>query len=370
MNNIIIGNNYNIKGEGYNMKIYLINDKNENDTYIDLLNCEEKLREVYKLKENNLLTILQVEIDSNDENTLTNIVKYGIFDENKIRLNLSICENIKVNYKINNISSLNLTKLTYYSNKGIDILNIEDPFFNDICFIYSENDLDIILKDRIKYIYQNYSICDSDCKYEKINIEKMTISCICSSSSNIELENKNPIFKQKIPQILNYFQDSTGVIKYYNFVFRAKNKIINIGFWIFLISFINHIILYLTYFKSGINPIKEYVEGEMEKYHYQVYEKDKIETDNEIIKENNENNSNCSQKKNFINSERIIIDNNKISTSKTVIPRDKNDNNLIIIENNENNIEEHHKEIKDSNNGPENNNNIISYKKSLNNLFR
>ena len=66
-----------------------------------------------------------------------------------------------------------------YSNLGIDIFNIQDPFFKDICYHFSISKNDIILKDRQKDIYQNYSICDIGCKYEHFNIEKMSVSCSC-----------------------------------------------------------------------------------------------------------------------------------------------------------------------------------------------
>ena len=53
------------------------------------------------------------------------------------------------------------------------------------------------LEERIKKIYVNYSICDNNCEYEKINIKKLTISCICTSLLSIESKTKTPAFKQK-----------------------------------------------------------------------------------------------------------------------------------------------------------------------------
>ena len=39
---------------------------------------------------------------------------------------------------------------------GYDMLNINDPFYQDICIPYkSENNTDILLSDRIDYIYNN-----------------------------------------------------------------------------------------------------------------------------------------------------------------------------------------------------------------------
>lgn len=67
-----------------------------------MLKCETKLRQTNNLSENSTLTIVQVEIYSNNSRTLTNNVKYAIYDENKNKLNLSVCKNEKVgiNYKL------------------------------------------------------------------------------------------------------------------------------------------------------------------------------------------------------------------------------------------------------------------------------
>ena len=45
---------------------------------------------------------MQVEIFSNNQKTLTNNVKFAIYDENKNKLNLDVCKDEKViiNYKI------------------------------------------------------------------------------------------------------------------------------------------------------------------------------------------------------------------------------------------------------------------------------
>lgn len=272
LKSIVLGNVYNIIGEKYNIKISPIN--NNQGTYIEFLSCEKKLKNIYTL--NNLM-LFQVEVNMDEENSLTNKIFYSIFDENKNEVDLSICndENIKVNYKIKDNSPLNTTMVFYFAEMGVDILNINDPFFNDICFVYSEDNLDIILKDRIKYFYQNYSFCDTDCIYESINLEKNIISCSCSINhlENIKSNEENqPILKKKI---LSKLQESTfGVIKCYKLVF-TKSKLRNIGFWTFCIELVCRCIFITNYFIYGISPIKKYINEEMIKYHYIAKEDNK-----------------------------------------------------------------------------------------------
>ena len=68
--------------------------------------------------------------------------------------------------------------------------------------------------------------------------------------------------------ILDTFSDSNlGVVKCYNLVFKG-NKFENIGFWIFTILILGHIPIYIIYFIKNVNPIKEYISGEIKKFNY------------------------------------------------------------------------------------------------------
>ena len=60
---------------------------------------------------------------------MINKVEYAVFNENKERLNLSVCkeETIEIYYELNT-SSINISKIKYYSELGIDIFNLEDNF--------------------------------------------------------------------------------------------------------------------------------------------------------------------------------------------------------------------------------------------------
>ena len=78
--------------------------------------------------------------------------------------------------------------ISYFKNLGIDIFNIKDSFFNDICNSYSISKNDIVLKDRIKEIYQNYSLCDEGCSYNEINTIYKTISCDCEVKTNLSID--------------------------------------------------------------------------------------------------------------------------------------------------------------------------------------
>ena len=152
--------------------------------------CENILRDYYNISDSRIITFLQLEIINDNDKSLINQVEYQAYDDNKTLLDLTICNKTKIEvlYLIKPNSTVDLSLLKYFNNLDIDILNIKDKFFTDICFPYSNSENDIILMDRIIDFYQNYSLCDNGCMYNEIDLELMIISCNCSVKNNISLE--------------------------------------------------------------------------------------------------------------------------------------------------------------------------------------
>jgi hypothetical protein len=266
---IEIGKKYEINGNDYNMTITPIKDLNTvKSTYVDITLCEQILRKEYKIPQDDILTILQIEIDKKNQKALTSQVEYAIYNKKKEKLELSFCKDvqIKVNYEIKNQSALNKTMIDYYSNLGIDIFNSKGSFFTDLCYPFSISNSDIILKDRVLDIYQNFSLCDNGCEYDSLNIGNMIASCTCQIKEEINTEVSEPIL---FDVVQDTFKDSNfGVIRCYNLVFDLSNKIKNTGFLIFLVFIAFHIIFYIIYFINGITKLSSFVYREMEKNNY------------------------------------------------------------------------------------------------------
>ena len=260
---------YEIFGDDYNIKISPINMKVHKNisTYIDFSNCENILREKNGLDSSSILTVYQIEITNPHEQSLINDVEYAVFNENKERLDLSVCKDefIIINYQINN-SMINISKINYYSNLGINIFNIEDEFFNDICYSHSEGESDVILKDRISDIYENISVCESNCKYNNINITENIVSCNCSVKTQADSVVQPP----RLDKIIrSSFEDSNlAVMKCYNLVFGFKNKLNNIGFLTFSVLIFLHFPFFIYYSIFNITLIKRFIFIEMGKFHY------------------------------------------------------------------------------------------------------
>ena len=282
-----IGKNYEIKGKDFTLKIKPTNTKIfDNSTHVDFHECEKILRNHYNISDESILTFVQLELDNYDTQSFINQVEYLIVNDKK-----EICKdvNIQIYNSIKEGIYLDMKYITNFNNSGIDIFNIKDKFFNEICNPYSDSKNDIILQDRIKYIYQNYSLCNKECTYNNINIENRTIACNYSVKQNLStIISPLNLKEEKKSSIMD---SNIGVIKCYNLVFSFENKFKNIGFMIFLILMLLNTMFLILYFYKGIKSVLVYIFNEMVKYGYLkrndrmfFEEKNDYEKNNEEIK--------------------------------------------------------------------------------------
>ena len=158
----------------------------------------------------------------------------------------------------------------------------------------------MILSDRVKDIYQNVSLCGDNCEYKSFNYETQSSLCNCKIKKEIKTEPEKGNFKS---YILSSFLDSNfGVIKCYNLLFSSKNKLSNIGFWVFCIMMIVHIPTYIFYFKNGAKNMINFISKEMNDKGYvipnEIEENNNEKTKNETGKDNNKLTTNNNPLKN------------------------------------------------------------------------
>ena len=268
INKIIIGNNYEIAGNDFYLYIRPLNSTDcRSSISINFTNCEQILREELNINPSRILTFLQMEITDKNEQSLINQVEYLVYDDNKKLLDLSLCNNanVQIIYSLKDNSTINISYISSFKDLNIDIFNINDSFFNYICQSYSESNNDVVLEDRIKDIYQNYSLCEQGCAYKEFIIENMSVLCDCNIKTNIST-NRTSLNIIKFNDI--NIDSNFGLIKCYNLVFSFKGKLNNVGFFIFLILFFANITIIISIFYKGIKPIKDYLIDEMTKYGY------------------------------------------------------------------------------------------------------
>ena len=186
---------------------------NKGISAFDLGNCTNELKEFYNISREENLIILNIETknDNNQNEEDNKSFKLGkntnleIYDYSGKKLNLSLCkDNIKIIKYIGDIKELDLDSDKTFSEKGIDVFDASDKFFNDICHPYNNPyGKDIIINDRRNEIYQNVSFCQDGCTYNRINYDLKAANCLCNSNS-FQREENNITYNNKEPEIINF----------------------------------------------------------------------------------------------------------------------------------------------------------------------
>ena len=260
------------------------NINNNNYSIINLGECENILKNHYNISINESLIIFKIEIYISGH--LIPIIEYEIYNSiTKKILNLSYCNGTKI-------------RISFPVNIKEDNLFIYNPtseYYNDICFTYTtQNGTDICLNDRKEeYNKKSLSLCEKNCEYEGYDSETKRALCNCNIKIKLPLISEIVLNKNELLNKLD-IKKSTNikVMKCYN-VFLSKDGIIkNIGSYILLIIIFINIILAILFYIKGYNKIYDKIKRIVDN------KKDNIESENKIIKlDNNNNNKSISKKK-------------------------------------------------------------------------
>ena len=235
------------------------NINNQNLSILDLGLCETKLKKEYHIKENDSLIYLKQE--NKNSKSSENKVEYEIFEPyNFTKLNLSICNNETVNLYVK-IDLSEETKKIYeeMKAKGYNMFNIEDPFYNDICTPYkSDNNTDIILSDRINYIYNNKdSQCQTNCQFSSYLLNSVYINCTCAIVENEEKEETKFSGKKLYESFYDILKYSNyKIMKCYNLIFNKNIFKNNLGNIIILVIFLMYFFCLIAFIIRGTVPLK------------------------------------------------------------------------------------------------------------------
>ena len=152
---------YFINGDNYTVVIKPVDDYIKDSTVnIDFRECSNLLKKQYGSDD---FIMVQINMKNPNKNCLNDIVEYKIYNQNGDNIELSSCKalTIPIECKISENSLVNKQKISNFQHLGVDIFNINDDFFNDICFPFSDDSSasDVILTDRVSDIFLNYSLC-------------------------------------------------------------------------------------------------------------------------------------------------------------------------------------------------------------------
>ena len=304
--------------------------ENNEISNIDLLECENTLKEKYNINSTLPLIILKVDYKLNE--TLIPLLGYEIYHPiNKSKLDLSYC---------NDTILLNLPALV--DENKLFINNPNSNFYSDNCLSFTtDNGTDILIKDRKQeFIDNNLSLCLNNCTYINYSTYTKRSSCDCCVKNEMELISKMIINPNRLS---NNFSSEKNDSNYLNIntmkctkeLFSKDGLKNNISSYIILIIILFFILSIILFIKCGY-PLLENEINEI------------INLVGKIQKNNNNTNaliSNANKgknKKGRINKQRIyhppIKKNNLNSNNKIRINKDKNSNRNLSNSNNINNL--------------------------------
>ena len=329
--------------------------------------CEKILREKYINNSDEELIIYKIENKIDSFNIP--IIEYVLFNKNgSIKLNLSICDNIKVEYNIP--VSINENEIYKYDPSS--------DFYNNECNKYStDNNLDMTLYDRKnEFNTKNLSLCESKCEFKIYNSTMSQVICDCDIKNELTFSSNDTVnFNDLLSKIVNEKSSSNlGVTQCMN-VFNSPDDIkSNSGFYLLLIILIIFIIVFIIFYVKG----KNLFENKIDTIIYNKFEKNKkkkvpkkTENITTLITQNNQRKSSKRKRRKNINnnkniktrSENIISDKKNKKNRDNNISHKNSDKNIIIKTNKDKAIDILNTNIPDYDNDYELNN--LSYLEAL-----
>ena len=241
-------------------------------TIFYLTNLQEKLKELYPSE--NSFYFLFVDLK---EKKSENMNEKSVLPQTKFKIYLSNGEEVLINDIIPDLEIIiekdikfekkleNNNKLAYdLIQQGINIFDINDPFFNDMCLSYQdEHGNDVTLKNRKEDYFQNILVCIDGCEYLGLNTtdsNNYKMICKCKISSLI-INNSTDLYDYIQKDNSNNIKYDNGgnsileLIKCTEEVFNEEEIKNNKGLWTYL-SFLGLLLLlYLCFCCYDFDPL-------------------------------------------------------------------------------------------------------------------
>ena len=237
---------------------------------IDFKDCYNKVKAEYGIREDLLISI----VDQKGTKGAKPFFRfYHPFSGKELEY-LSICRNEQITIKENVSAILNDKDNTNYElqmsliEQGIDIFDLDGPFYKDLCFDFENTGKrDIPLTMRIEKTFPNVKICEQGCRPNGIQLPEKVAICDCSIKeiANKDFIKDNALLDESIGKALDVINSSNiMVMKCYKYIFKYFTRSIG-GFFCLTLIIIN-IISVILYFMFGLPKLKLYILSLTENY--------------------------------------------------------------------------------------------------------
>ena len=237
---------------------------------IDFGDCYEKVKNFYNITKDNLITAIADKKVKNKPSTF-----YLFFDpETGRKLEAGeICKNETIEVKENLLNMLDTKNENYdlqvsLTKQGINIFDINDPYYKDICYDFENpKNRDIPLKDRIQETFVNVTLCDDGCVNTGIDVTNNEATCNCKFNdvTNNDLIHENAALEYLVGEVFDFINSSNiMVLKCYKYIFKYFKR--SYGGILVLSLFGLSIIFTLIFFLIELSKMKVYILTLTEKF--------------------------------------------------------------------------------------------------------
>ena len=181
----------------------------------------------------------------------------------------------------------------YFHYPDVELSNISDPFYNDICYTFKTDvNTDMTLNDRRDEYYIAASLCEGGCEIVKIsNKESNEPASLCKCNLKYGVTfNENFGIKDNVPSI-SY--SNAKSIKCISETFNKNSISSNAIFWIFLIVILFLIVMLIRYIFYGNKVVRRVIglyDPNIDNSNISISIYDQIGANNDNPKKSNKNN--------------------------------------------------------------------------------
>ena len=246
-------------------------------TSIKLGDCEIELKRHYDIPLNDSLYILKIDVplDGMKIPKIEYEVYYTIYKNNLTKLNLSICQDIKIDISI----PIDISK------EDLDKNNASSGFYNDLCYtLTSEKGKDKVLSDRQNdFVEKNMTVCEENCEFTNYDDDQKKAICSCYVKLKLPIISE---VKIDTNQLYSNFKDIKNIgnfkmMKCAYLFLKRKNIFKNSANYLLIILLSLSIITIIRFCSHSYGIIK----SEINKiYKSKTSKNKKIKENNQIIK--------------------------------------------------------------------------------------
>jgi hypothetical protein len=142
--------------------------------------------------------------------------------------------------------------------QGIDIFDLDGPFYKDLCFDFeNKGKKDIPLSMRIEQTFPKVKICEPGCRPNGIQLPEKVAICDCNIKdiANKDIIKENALLEQSIGKALDLINSSNiMVVSCYKYIFKYFKR--SVGGIFSLISIFINIICVIFDFMFGLPQLK------------------------------------------------------------------------------------------------------------------